>query len=158
MPKISSVVDGGGEIKISYPITTTTMTKGHGCQMTIARFLDRMCLALRASELWLRYATLQNLIPQILPSGNLAEGRIPKKKENRDHRSATGGTLEAVIKFRYQIPGGSSLRLLESPRRSQACRLSIRERGGSRPLQNEMKTSDRNILYLGSYIMCMRLS
>ena len=53
--------------------------------MAIARFLDRMCLALQASELWLRYATLQNLIPsfswivpgwrawghnQILPSGN----------------------------------------------------------------------------------------
>ena len=29
-----------------------------GCQMAIARFLDRMCLALRASGLWLRYATL----------------------------------------------------------------------------------------------------
>ncbi len=59
--------------------------------MAIARFLDCMCLALRASGLWLRYATLQNLIPsfpwiapprpppwrnprkgrdQILPSGN----------------------------------------------------------------------------------------
>ena len=35
----------------------------HGCQVTIARFLDRMCLALRAAGLWLRYATLQNLIP-----------------------------------------------------------------------------------------------
>ena len=56
----------------------------HGCQMAIARFLDCMCLALRASGLWLRYATLQNWIPsfpwiapgwrawgQILPSGNL---------------------------------------------------------------------------------------
>ena len=31
--------------------------------MAIARFLDRMCLALRTSGLWLRYATLQNLIP-----------------------------------------------------------------------------------------------
>ena len=65
------------------------MTEGHGCQMAIARFIDRMCLALWASGLWLRYATLQNLIPsfpriapplpppwrnpkdQILPSGNL---------------------------------------------------------------------------------------
>ena len=66
-------------------------TLPHGCQMAIARFLDRMCLALWASRLWLRYATLQNLIPsfpwiapphpppwhnprkgrdQILPSGN----------------------------------------------------------------------------------------
>ena len=38
--------------------------------MAIARFLDRMCLALRASGLWLRYATLQNLIlsfPWIAP-------------------------------------------------------------------------------------------
>ena len=63
----------------------------HGCQTAIAVFLNRMCLALRASGLWLRYATLQNLIPsfpwiappcpppwhnprkgrdQILPSGN----------------------------------------------------------------------------------------
>ena len=61
--------------------------------MAIARFLDCMCLALRASGLWLRYTTLQNLIPsfpwiasprpppwrnprkgrdQILPSGNIA--------------------------------------------------------------------------------------
>ena len=60
--------------------------------MAIAGFLDRMCLALWASRLWLRYAALQNLIPsfpwiapprpppwhnprkgrdQILPSGNL---------------------------------------------------------------------------------------
>ena len=37
----------------------------HGCQMAIARFLDRMCLALRASGLWLRHAMLQNLIPSL---------------------------------------------------------------------------------------------
>ena len=60
--------------------------------MAIARFLDRMCRALRTSGLWLRYIALQNLIPwiappcpppwrnprkrrdQILPSGNLGEG------------------------------------------------------------------------------------
>ena len=35
--------------------------------MAIARFLDLMCLALRASELWLLYAALQ-----ILQSGNTA--------------------------------------------------------------------------------------
>ena len=35
----------------------------HGCQMAIARFSNCTCLALRASRLWLRYATLQNLIP-----------------------------------------------------------------------------------------------
>ena len=67
----------------------------HGCQLAIARFPYRMCLALRASGLWLRYAMLQNLIAsfpwiappcpppwrnprkgrdQILPSGNI-EGR-----------------------------------------------------------------------------------
>ena len=33
--------------------------------MAIARFLDRMCLAFRASGRWLDYATLQNLIPSI---------------------------------------------------------------------------------------------
>ena len=74
----------------------------HGCHMVIARFLNRRCLALLASGLWLRYATLQNLIPsfpwiapprpppwrnprkgrdQILPSGNLgaSEGDIYKQ-------------------------------------------------------------------------------
>ena len=35
----------------------------HGCQMAIGGILDHMCLALRASGLWLRYATLQNLSP-----------------------------------------------------------------------------------------------
>ena len=38
-------------------------TLSHSCQMAIVRFLDRVCLALRASGIWLRYATLQNLIP-----------------------------------------------------------------------------------------------
>ena len=32
----------------------------HGCQMAIARFLDRICLALWASGLWLYYAALQS--------------------------------------------------------------------------------------------------
>ena len=40
----------------------------HGCRMAIARFLDRICLALQASGLWLRYATLQNFIPSPMPS------------------------------------------------------------------------------------------
>ena len=40
----------------------------HGCQMAIARFLERMCLALRASGLWLRYAALQNFPFLSLPS------------------------------------------------------------------------------------------
>ena len=45
--------------------------------MAIARFLDSMCLALRASGLWLRYATLQNFLSldQILPSGNIDSPR-----------------------------------------------------------------------------------
>ena len=78
-----------------FPYTLALASGGltqQGCQMAIARFLDGMCLALRASRLWLRYAALQNLIPtfpwiappgtppwrnprkgrdQILPSGNL---------------------------------------------------------------------------------------
>ena len=33
--------------------------------MAKAKFLDRMCLAHRATGLWLRYAPLQNLIPSI---------------------------------------------------------------------------------------------
>ena len=69
-----------------------------GCQMAIATFLDPVRLALRASEIWLRYAALQNLIPsfpwiappspppwrnprkgrdQILPSGNTALPPFP---------------------------------------------------------------------------------
>ena len=76
---------------IRFPILRQTRYSCHGCQMAIAGFLDRMCLALRASGLWFRYAALQNLIPsfpwiapprpppwrnprkgrdQILPSGN----------------------------------------------------------------------------------------
>ena len=47
------------------PVTKWDLLE-NGCQMAIARLLDCMHLALRASGLWLRYATLQ-----ILPSGNL---------------------------------------------------------------------------------------
>ena len=36
-----------------------------GCQMVLDEYLDRMCLALRASGLWLCYAALQNLIPSL---------------------------------------------------------------------------------------------
>ena len=46
-----------------YPPNSSLSPSPHGCQMAIARFLDRMCLALRATGLWLRNATLQNLIP-----------------------------------------------------------------------------------------------
>ena len=57
----------------------------HGCQMAIARFLDRMCLALRASKLWLRYAVLQRLIPSFpwIAPGWRAWRRNPRK--GRDH-------------------------------------------------------------------------
>ena len=49
----------------------------HGCQMDIAGFLDRICLALWASGLWLCNATLQNLIasfPWIAPGWRALEG------------------------------------------------------------------------------------
>ena len=53
----------------------------HSCQMAIARFLDRMCMALRASGLRLRYAMLQNLIPSFpwIAPGWRAWGRNPRK-------------------------------------------------------------------------------
>ena len=53
----------------------------HGCQMAIAGLLDHMCLALRASGLWLRYATLQNWIPSFpwIAPGWRAWGRNPRK-------------------------------------------------------------------------------
>ena len=88
MDSFGRPIDGKG-----YLLDMLRIMTRHSCQMAIAGFLDRMCLALRASGLWLRYATLQNLIPsfpwiapphpppwrnprkgrdQILPSGNLA--------------------------------------------------------------------------------------
>ena len=90
------------------------MFRKQGCQMAIARFLDRMCLALRASGLWLRYATLQNLIPsfpwiapprpppwrnprkgrdQILPSGNPVRGRRGRRRPRRLIRRRLGGSV-----------------------------------------------------------------
>ena len=49
--------------------------------MATARFLDRTCLTLRASGLWLRYATLQNFIPSFpwIAPGWRAWGRNPRK-------------------------------------------------------------------------------
>ena len=44
-------------------LPTRVRAPNQGCQMAVARFLDHMCLALRASGLWPRYAALQNLIP-----------------------------------------------------------------------------------------------
>ena len=74
-----------------------------------------MCLALRASGLWLRYATLQNLIPsfpwiapprlppwrnprkgrdQILPSGN--PGSTPTLSLSQGHRDQGGRAVPAA--------------------------------------------------------------
>ena len=86
----------------------TLISKKLGCPMLIilrvARFLDHMCLALRASGLWLCYATLQNLIPsfpwiapprpppqrnsrkgrdQILPSGNTGAAGLSTRSRER---------------------------------------------------------------------------
>ena len=46
-----------------HPFCMQMEAAAHSCRMAIARFLDSMCFALRASGLWLRYAMLQNLIP-----------------------------------------------------------------------------------------------
>ena len=56
----------------------------HGCQMAIAGYLDHMCLALRASGLWLRYATLQHLT-----SGNHGrkEGGIKAQRDRVTERA-----------------------------------------------------------------------
>ena len=43
--------------------------------MALAGFLDHMCLALRASGLWLRYAMLQNLIPSFPWPSTLAQSK-----------------------------------------------------------------------------------
>ena len=66
----------------------------HGCQMAIAIFLDQMCLALRASGLWLRYATLQNWIPSFpwIAPGKRAWGRNPRK--GRDQILPSGNLEE----------------------------------------------------------------
>ena len=69
--------------EVNFPLSRSAHRTDHSCQMAIARFSDRMCLALRASGLWLRYATLQNLIPSfpwIVP-GWRAWGAIQGKEE-----------------------------------------------------------------------------
>ena len=54
--------------------------RGSSCQMAIARFLDRTCLALRASGLRLRYTMLKNLInsspPLECPPGHRLQTRV----------------------------------------------------------------------------------
>ena len=75
---LSGILPTLGEVGM---IDLAKMTFRHGCQMAIARFLDRMCLALWASGLWLRYAMLQNLIPSFpwIAPGWRAWGRNPRK-------------------------------------------------------------------------------
>ena len=64
---------------------STARESAHGCQLAIARFLDPMCLVLRASGLWLIYATLCNL-----PSGNLdSDGQRGKGRRRKSFWRAT---------------------------------------------------------------------
>ena len=51
--------------QIYWHIVQTGAASAMVARWLIARFLDRMCLVLRPSGLWLRYTTLQNLIPSI---------------------------------------------------------------------------------------------
>ena len=95
----------------------------HGCQMAIARFLYHMCLALRSSGLWLRYATLQNLIPsfpwhnprrvrdQILLSGNL--GAELQRGERRPANDMTVKRREGGERSRKEGLGSLSDRRRE---------------------------------------------
>ena len=95
--------------------------------MAIARFLDPMCLALRASGLWLCYAMLQNLIPSFswiapMPS-TLAQSKErkgsnfaiwqPCKKDdcgdNSDEDSQTCGDDCAGSDQHFRCPDGECI-------------------------------------------------
>ena len=79
----------------------------HGCQIAIARFLDCMCLALWASGPWLRYATLQNLIPSFPwvgpPTLHPPPWRNPRK--GRDQILPSGNLANDNFKCRYNLDG-----------------------------------------------------
>ena len=96
-------------------IASSALGPRHGCQMAIVRFLDCLCMALRASGLWLRYAALLNLIPsfpwiappppppwrnprkgrdQILPSGNF--GRRRRRRQMGQGRIAVHSTRAEI--------------------------------------------------------------
>ena len=85
----------------------------HGCQMAIARFLDRMCMALRASGIWLRYAALQNVIPSFpwIAPPRPPPWRNPRKGKDQILPSGNLGTFLhfffAEISFRVWQCGGS---------------------------------------------------
>ena len=73
------------------------------CQMAIAIFLDHMCLAVRASGLWLCYATLQNLIPSFpwIAPHTLNPGAIQGKEGIKFYHLAT---LHALPSIPPQLP------------------------------------------------------
>ena len=116
----------------------------HSCQMAIARFLDRMCLALQDSGLWLRYATLQNLIPsfpwiapphpppwhnprkgrdQILPSGNLDNSSSNSSNSRPRWCRTTPGPLRGLRTPRPGSRPSSRGRTRRSPRCTRPARL-----------------------------------
>ena len=119
----------------------------HGCQMAIAGFLERMCLALRASGLWLRYAALQNLIPSFpwiapprpLPWRNPRKGRdqiLPSGNLGWRHVLCTSGGMEFSTEFSFNgvelfiiwsTPEIGSLMLIYT---RQKCRFKIDETTG----------------------------
>ena len=80
-----------------------------GCQMAIARFLDRMCLALRASGQRLRTATLKNLIASLpwIALGRRAWGHTPRKGRGKISPSGNLGQAshskeeKMVLKYNY---------------------------------------------------------
>ena len=78
--------------------------------MAIARFLDCMCLALRASGLWLRSATLQNLIPSFpwIAPPRPPPWRNPRKGRNQIlpsevRSSEADDNLEVDDDFPYEL-------------------------------------------------------
>ena len=81
----------------------------HGCQMAIAKFLDRMCLALLASGLWLRFTTLKNLIPSFpwIAPPCPPPRRNPRK--GRDQILPSGNTATRVIFFQAVRRGRGQL-------------------------------------------------
>ena len=89
--------------------------------MATARFSDHMCLALRASGLWLRYGSAtQNFIPsfpwivpgwrdQILPSGNLDANQHLRLRRNSSLKSSThAATTTETMEWREGRQAGRS--------------------------------------------------
>ena len=138
----------------------------HGCQMAIARFLDRMCLALRASGLWLRYATLQNLIPSfpwiapprpppwrnprkgrdlILPSGNPVQTALPPSPAFSSPSSllriaeADGCNKVHSLSFCGPLARGYILYIVSSRQTSLLHVYYSKDCGGQRPLRSRSR-------------------